>query len=275
MPVTAARISFRLREAESLRIGAEGLKSPYLPFTPPGSSIQTQISTSNTASMTSRALSTNNFLYPEPSKEDSVQEDTNPRGRHSTVYDAVAGTIQQTSIHHRLTTIYAEIPLTFYKGRISAAGFIPKQVIISSTRDTASSSTNAVPPEAVLFRRKNAPTRFMESDIYFANERNLRTDLPESDLLKALHCYASDFYSRETADDGTGDYQSMDGTALIALGILMEEAARDTLGHAGDLVFTEGEEVKQSPRKNLRAASTASDSASVRPSKKRRRILEG
>lgn len=156
-------------------------------------------------------------------------------------------------------------------GRISAAGFIPKQVIISSNRDTASSSATAVPPEAVLFRRKHAPTRYVESDIYFANERELRTELPESDLLKALHCYTSDFYSRAIADGGIGDYRSMDETALVALGILMEEAARDTLGQTGDLVFTGGEEVHVSPS---RIRTVSSKSGMVGPSKKRRRVLE-
>ena len=71
-----------------------------------------------------------------------------------------------------------------------------------------------------------------------------------------------------------GDYRSMDETALIALGILMEEAARDTLGRTGDLVFTEGEEFPESPSKKVRAASTAPSSVRMRPSKKRRRILE-
>lgn len=33
----------------------------------------------------------------------------------------------------------------------------------------------------------------------------------------------------------------MDETALLALGILMEEVCRDSLGKSGDLVFTEGE----------------------------------
>lgn len=33
----------------------------------------------------------------------------------------------------------------------------------------------------------------------------------------------------------------MDGTALIALGILVEEAVRESLGASGDMVFTEGE----------------------------------
>lgn len=33
----------------------------------------------------------------------------------------------------------------------------------------------------------------------------------------------------------------MDETALLALGLLMEEVCRDALGETGDMVFTEGE----------------------------------
>jgi hypothetical protein len=152
-------------------------------------------------------------------------------------------------------------------GKISAAGFIPKHLMYPSTRDTPSSSATAVPPEAVLFKRKDAPTRYAESDIYFANERQSRRDLPESDLLKALHCYTSDFYSRAVAEGGTGDWKSLDETALLALGILMEEASRETLGQTGDLVFTEGEQIDESfPNTSLEHRSASRG----RPSKKRR-----
>lgn len=98
-----------------------------------------------------------------------------------------------------------------------------------------------MPPEAVLFRRKNAPARFAENDLYFANEQRPGIELPDSDLLKALHCYASDFYSRNTADAGIGDWKSLDETALIALGVLIEEVS--CLSRTGDMVFTEGEQV--------------------------------
>jgi hypothetical protein len=61
----------------------------------------------------------------------------------------------------------------------------------------------------------------------------------------------------------------MDETALLALGILMEEATRDILGQTGDLVFTEGQEVKtsnlSSPTGGLRERHRNS-----RPSKRRR-----
>jgi hypothetical protein len=155
------------------------------------------------------------------------------------------------------------------QGRISSAGFIPKKLAYASTRDTTSTSTVAVSPEAVLFRQKNAPTRYVESDIYFANERELKTELPDSDLLKALHCYTSDFYSRATRRRGAGDWRSMDETALLALGILMEEATRDSLGQTGDLVFTEGEEVGAS---NMQSTVTSSREKRRhgRPSKRRR-----
>lgn len=162
------------------------------------------------------------------------------------------------------------------KGRISSAGFIPKNLVTASTRDTSSTSTSAVSPEAVLFRQKNAPTRYAESDIYFANERELNTELPDSDLLKALHGYTSNYYSQATIDGGSGDWRSLDETALIALGILMEEATRDTLGQTGDLAFTEGQEIDAScmtssrDHARSRVPSVSTVPPEGRPSKKRR-----
>ena len=152
-------------------------------------------------------------------------------------------------------------------GRISATGFIPKHPLVTANRDTASSSSTALPPETVLFQSRKAPTRYAESDIYFANERQSPVGLPESDLLKALHSYASDFYSRAIADGGDGDWKSLDETALIALGVLMEEASRDVLGRTGDLVFTEGEE-RTETRPDAIPVKRAKSRG--RPSKKRR-----
>lgn len=103
-------------------------------------------------------------------------------------------------------------------------------------------------PDEVLFRRKDAPERYLEHDIYHAHERDLpragQGVLPESDLLKAIHGYTSNFYSAKHRDSRGGDVneRSMDETALLAFGILLEEAGRAVLGRRGDLVFTEGAE---------------------------------
>lgn len=67
-------------------------------------------------------------------------------------------------------------------------------------------------------------------------------------MLKAVHGYASHFYealgqrldSSERKTTKRVDERSMDETALLAFGILLEEAARASLGKDGDLVFTEG-----------------------------------
>lgn len=112
-------------------------------------------------------------------------------------------------------------------------------------------STKEIPlaPDEVLFRRKDAPERYLEHDIYYAHERDLprggQDVLPESDLLKAIHSYASSFYSTKSRDrHSVGDMnvasRSMDETALLAFGILLEEAGKEVLGRRGDLVFTEG-----------------------------------
>lgn len=56
-------------------------------------------------------------------------------------------------------------------------------------------------------------------------------------MLKAIHAYASDFYASATGDRGKNDWRSLDETALLALGILLEEAASEGVGENGDLAF--------------------------------------
>ena len=95
----------------------------------------------------------------------------------------------------------------------------------------------------MLFRRKAAPIRYEEDDFYWA-DRYLTDNqkLPESDLLKAIHVYASEFYGRAVKGKGKVDFESLDETALLAMGILMEEAAGEVLGETGYKAFVEGED---------------------------------
>ena len=80
--------------------------------------------------------------------------------------------------------------------------------------------------------------------------------LPDSDLLKAIHAYASDFYSRATANGGLLDFESLDETALLGLGILLEEMAEHVLGDTGDLAFVEGEDVNDAAHGSAKGSQT-------------------
>lgn len=95
----------------------------------------------------------------------------------------------------------------------------------------------------MLFRRKGAPIRYEEDDFYWA-DRHLtdNQNLPESDLLKAIHAYASDFYGRAVKGRGMIDFESLDETALLAMGVLIEEMAGEVLGETGYMAFVEGED---------------------------------
>ncbi|OOF98292.1 hypothetical protein ASPCADRAFT_205548 [Aspergillus carbonarius ITEM 5010] len=171
----------------------------------------------------SLALSQNSFVQPPlpdvpeaPDQQDELA--ARRQRRQATVYDAVAG-------------------------RVNYHGFLPSAPYPSKYRATASSSSRPVRPEEVLFRRQNAPTRYEENDFYFAHESLPPSrPLPSSDLLEAIHAYSADYYDHATIDRGRDDYQSMDETALIAMGILMEEMAKESLGETGDMVLVEGEE---------------------------------
>lgn len=92
----------------------------------------------------------------------------------------------------------------------------------------------------MLFKRLNAPTRFEETDYYFANSKlPPEQKLPDGDLLIALHAYVSKLYSRTQEPGNQKVWKCMDETALIAFGILMEEAAKEVIGETGDLALVE------------------------------------
>jgi hypothetical protein len=136
--------------------------------------------------------------------------------------------------HRKQATLYDAVA-----GRVGYEGFLGEDAP-TKYRDTVSRSNIALPPDEVLFRRRGAPVRYEEDDIYTA-DRHLgpHQRLPDSDLLKTIHAYASDFYANATPDGGKRDFKSLDETALLAMGILLEEAAAEALGKTGDLALVE------------------------------------
>ncbi|KAF2810152.1 uncharacterized protein BDZ99DRAFT_520242 [Mytilinidion resinicola] len=97
-------------------------------------------------------------------------------------------------------------------------------------------------PDEVLYKVSNAPDRFAETDQYFAH-RNLPSQLvlPDSDLLASIHAYVSQYCAAMPRNDRDKAWRSMDETALLAMGVLIEETVRESIGETGDLVFVEGE----------------------------------
>lgn len=63
-----------------------------------------------------------------------------------------------------------------------------------------------------------------------------------------MHVYVGEFYAKGVKAGGRGgggDYRSLDETALIAVGILLEEACAAVLEGTGDLAFAEGEVLEE------------------------------
>lgn len=172
------------------------------------------------------------------SPDDEVEENTKQVKRHASAYDAVAGA-QHPPFKIVASTISASSLLL---GRVGLNGFINRNT--GGPGDGPASAKVKPPPLApqeVLLRRVGAPTQAPLG--YYAADKELPSNLrlPDSDLLKAIHAYASDFYSTATDDKGRCDFRSMDETALLALGVLLEEAAVEVLGETGDMVLVEPE----------------------------------
>ncbi|USP75354.1 mnd1-like protein [Curvularia clavata] len=131
--------------------------------------------------------------------------------RNTTLFDAVQGTVTQSGLIYNLSNSRA--------------------------------SKKPLRPDEVLFKRKNAPVRYEEDDYYPAHTK-LPADqpLPSGDLANAIHTYMSCRYSQATRSHVRVPWKCMNETALIAMGILMEETARSVLGQTGDLALTEANE---------------------------------
>ncbi|KAI1009235.1 hypothetical protein LB504_003579 [Fusarium proliferatum] len=175
------------------------------------------------------------------SNRDPVATEQDPskgsKRRHATVYDAVAGIklSYDRKVSHDQGPVMEPEELQYTPRRPKAIRYSTKDIPLA--------------PDEILFRRKDAPVRYLEHDIYYAHENNLPCGgqgvLPDSDLLKAIHAYTSAFYSvrnreRQPPESRNITERSMDETALLAFGILLEEAGKEVLGRRGDLVFTEG-----------------------------------
>lgn len=66
--------------------------------------------------------------------------------------------------------------------------------------------------------------------------------LPESDIIEAIQSYAGHFYANTVDSRRTEHFSSMNGTALIAMGVLLEELGEELLGKTGDMVLVERED---------------------------------
>lgn len=121
----------------------------------------------------------------------------------------------------------------------SDLGHVTQSGLIGNIRDVKS-SRQPLRPDEVLFKQANAPVRYEETDYYNAHTRLPRDrQLPDGELLTAIHAYVSKLYSRTAEGDNQHAWKCMDETALIAFGILVEETAREVLGETGDFAFVE------------------------------------
>ncbi|KAH6844931.1 hypothetical protein B0I37DRAFT_378714 [Chaetomium sp. MPI-CAGE-AT-0009] len=202
------------------------------------------------------------------------------RGRVANVYDAVAGRV---TLNGALSD--SETAVSRSKRRLSV------------TSGRYSSRNPKLAPEEALFRRRNAPVRYAEQDIYWANEDlpDNHNRLPDTNLLRSVHGYASRFYDAAAGRLGPRcvvgarsiDEKSMDETALLAMGILLEEASREALGKRGDMVFTEASTepklmakampVTKLPRLVSEGSQSADEVRTTQNSRKakRRKVAEG
>jgi len=99
------------------------------------------------------------------------------------------------------------------------------------------------PPVEFYFDRKRVKTGDEDEDsrLYWRREVD-KHKLPPSDLLWAIHRNASQFFSKK----GDDHLKFMDESALLAVGVLLEETMKQSLGKSGHLAFLEPDDEHES-----------------------------
>ncbi|KAF3928685.1 hypothetical protein AA313_de0201200 [Arthrobotrys entomopaga] len=107
-------------------------------------------------------------------------------------------------------------------------------------RPLSPSHSKPASADEILFHNPQDPNFILpESVDKILRDEDVTAALPDSDLLKAIHAYAADFYAAKGWDTVMG--RCMDESALLAMGILLEEWCKEMIGKDGDMVFLERE----------------------------------
>lgn len=123
-------------------------------------------------------------------------------------------------------------------GRVGPNGFL-------TTAQMANQNIRPLTPEEVLLGRVDVHETATGRAYNTARNLDPEHALPDADLLKDMHAYASHFYGSSSENGGEYDFKSMDETALLGMAILLEESMREALGETGDLAMAEPEGLEQ------------------------------
>ncbi|KAI5849988.1 hypothetical protein BZA05DRAFT_65512 [Tricharina praecox] len=102
----------------------------------------------------------------------------------------------------------------------------------SHSREQEYRSAVARPADEVLSRRLRAP-----ADLSQLQDDGAEGGAPDDELLLAVHQYAADFYDAHGMAEVS--CRSLDETALIAIGLLLENTIDDLLGAGGHRVLVD------------------------------------
>ena len=119
--------------------------------------------------------------------------------------------------------------------------------------------------------KANGRARWSEEQVAELKGRLKVGRLPDGDLCAVVHEFASLYYG---AMGEEGDWRSMNETALLAVGVLIEETVSGLLGETGWIAFVEGEAWENEEVDVASAERAGNTSAAVRQAEKREKDSE-
>ncbi|KAK6497878.1 hypothetical protein TWF481_012277 [Arthrobotrys musiformis] len=92
--------------------------------------------------------------------------------------------------------------------------------------------------DEILFHNPSNPSFVLPDSVKnILEDQKVTGNLPDSDLLKVVHRYVAEFFAAKGWDEVMT--RSMDESAMLAIGVILEEYCREMIGKDGDMVFAE------------------------------------
>lgn len=125
-----------------------------------------------------------------------------------------------------------EIAALMISGRVNRQRFISRSNKSRWRRNV--SSTRSVRSSKYILSRLEGDEGLED---WIDEESPYDVPLPESDILEAVQSHAGHFYAKTTDSRRTEPFYSMNGSALIAMGVFLEELGNELLGETGGMVL--------------------------------------
>ncbi|KAF3171922.1 hypothetical protein TWF225_009029 [Orbilia oligospora] len=218
------------------KLSLEDSESDYIESSAESSSSSSSSASKSAESSPERATSLAAFSQPKPSGP--ANGSTNGGGPKSNLEEEDDYSDDHSGGEDEEESKKEETPWNPYSHSKANVFTASSSLVTVTQRSLSQRHSKPAGADEILFHNPMNPGFVLPDSVKsILEDEKIMGDLPDSDLLKAVHRYASEFFDAKGWDGVMA--RSLDESALLAIGVILEEYCREMVGKDGGMVFAE------------------------------------